>query len=184
MIELLNLYLGYFKIGFFSFGGGYSSIGLIEETFITGLEYITIEEFADILTIAEMTPGPVAINAATFVGSNVAGFLGSIVATLGFVTAPLIICIILGHIFFKYQNLVFLNNVLKYVKPVIIGIIGAAAIKIFNTAILGQDMQIDFNALIIFATCMFFTVKKDYGVKTIIPISGILGVILYSVDLF
>ena len=86
LLVLLNLFWSYFKIGLFSFGGGYAMIPLMELEIISRHGWLTAAEFADIIAIAETTPGPIAINSATYVGFRMAGIIGSIVATLGVVS--------------------------------------------------------------------------------------------------
>ena len=89
----LHLFWSFFKIGMFSIGGGYAAMPLIQNEVVTLNKWLTLKEFADIITISQMTPGPIAINSATFVGIQVAGFPGAIIATLGCVTPSFIIVI-------------------------------------------------------------------------------------------
>ena len=97
----LMLFWNFFQIGLFSSGGGYAAIPLIQNKIVEISGYLTLREFADLITIAEMTPGPIAINSSTFVGMRVAGIGGAVAATVGFVTAPCIIVIILARFYFK-----------------------------------------------------------------------------------
>ena len=181
MSELLILFLTYFKIGLFAFGGGYAAVPLIKEEIVLKYGYITLEQFTDIITLAEMTPGPIAINTATFVGTSVGGIFGAIVATLGFITPSVIICITLAYFFFRYKNVRFVSLVLSLVKPVIIGIIGSAAFTIFKTAIFvnGNYLDVNLRSVFIFTVSAFLIYKKKYSVTKILPIAAVLGIILY-----
>jgi chromate transport protein ChrA len=102
----LDIFLSFCQIGLLSFGGGYAALPLIEAQVLEKHNWLTLEEFADLLTISQMTPGPIAINAATFVGTKVAGLGGAIVATIGSVTPSFIIVLILSYLYFKYTPII------------------------------------------------------------------------------
>jgi chromate transporter len=93
----LEIFLSFFQIGLFSFGGGYAALPLIEAQVLEIHNWLTVEEFADLLTISQMTPGPIAINASTFVGTKIAGLPGAVIATIGCVTPSCIIVLILSY---------------------------------------------------------------------------------------
>ena len=101
----LQLFFSFLQIGAFSFGGGYAAMPLIQEQVVSQHGWLTLDAFTDLVTISQMTPGPIAINAATFVGTQVAGPIGSIVATLGCVLPSCIIVTLLAFIYMKYRNL-------------------------------------------------------------------------------
>ena len=96
MILLIELFLVYFQIGLFAFGGGYAAMPLIQNLVVEGKGWLTMAEYADLTTIAEMTPGPIIINSATFVGQKMAGLPGALICTLGAVTPSLIIVLTLA----------------------------------------------------------------------------------------
>src|SRR5690625_2590009 len=100
-----QIFISFFKVGLFSFGGGYAALPLIEEEIIQGRGWITNQEFIDVLTMSEMTPGSIAINAATFVGNNVLGIPGAVIATTGVVAPSIIVVLLLASFYYKYQNL-------------------------------------------------------------------------------
>lgn len=100
----LQLFLSFLQIGAFSFGGGYAAMPLIQEQVITLHNWLTFDTFANLVTIAEMTPGPIAVNAATFVGTQVAGPLGAIVATIGCILPSCIFVTLLAFIYGKYKK--------------------------------------------------------------------------------
>jgi chromate transporter len=101
----LKLFLSFLQIGAFSIGGGYAAIPLIQSQVVDVNRWLTLKEFADLITIAEMTPGPVAINSATFVGTRIAGFGGALAATAGCVLPSCVIVSFLAYLYYKYRNL-------------------------------------------------------------------------------
>ena len=114
---LLDLYLTFFKVGLFSFGGGYAALPLIQQEVVGANSWLSLSEFNDLITISQMTPGPIAVNSATFVGVRVGGLLGGLVATLGCVTPSAIIVGILAYFYKKYKDLDSISNVLYFLRP-------------------------------------------------------------------
>jgi len=102
---LLQLFLSFSQVGLFSFGGGYAALPLIQAQVVDTRGWLTINEFSDIITISQMTPGPIALNTASFVGNRMAGIPGTVVATLSVVFFPLIIALFLAWFYFKYRNI-------------------------------------------------------------------------------
>ena len=102
---LLQLLWAFVQVGAFSFGGGYAALPLIEEQVVKVNHWLTAQEFTDIITISQMTPGPIAINSASFVGIRMGGILGTVVATFGCILPSLVIVLLLSYFFFKYRNL-------------------------------------------------------------------------------
>src|SRR5690554_501494 len=149
---LLNLYLAFFKIGLFGFGGGYVMIPLIQQEIIRN-GWLSLETFLDIIAISQMTPGPIAINSGTFIGYQAAGFAGALVATIGVVTPSFILVIALSKLIKKMRQLGYLESLLLFLKPVVVGLIVAAAYSIGKTAI------IDYISIIISAA-VFLTLWK------------------------
>ena len=129
MLNLLKLFITFFKIGLFTFGGGYAMIPMIlEET--TKFECVNADEVIDFIAISESTPGPFAVNIATFVGYEECGILGSIIATLGVVLPSFIIILLLANIIEKAKNNRFFKSVINTVMPLIIGLILATTLNI------------------------------------------------------
>ena len=133
---LSKLFWSFFKIGLFSFGGGYAMIPLMEAEIITRYGWLKGSEFIDIIAIAETTPGPIAINAATYVGYLHAGLVGSIAATLGIIAPSLIIVSLVLHFIERYRNSRIMNSVLEGIKPAAVGLIAAAALTIASGILL------------------------------------------------
>ena len=127
MIYLL-LYWEFVKVGLFCVGGGYASMPLIQAAVVDGNHWLSLSEFVDIFTISQMTPGPIGINAATFAGMKVAGPGGAILATLGFVTPSLILCIIVAKLFFRYGDIGPIRGLLNGLRPAVIALICSAGL--------------------------------------------------------
>ena len=130
----LQLFLSFLQIGAFSFGGGDAAMPLIQEQVITLHNWLTFDTFANLVTIAEMTPGPIAVNAATFVGTQVAGPLGAIVATIGCILPSCIFVTLLAFIYGKYKNMVLLQGTLGSLRPAVVSMIAKAGLTIIISA--------------------------------------------------
>ncbi len=131
----LHLFLAFLQIGAFSFGGGYAAMPLIQEQVVTKHAWLSQAGFADLVTIAEMTPGPIAINAATFVGNQVAGIPGAVVATIGFILPSCIFVTILAWLYQRYRKLALMQGVLKSLRPAVVAMIFAAGLGILITTL-------------------------------------------------
>lgn len=157
---------------------------LIQSLIIEKNGWLSLEEFTDIITIAEMTPGPVAINSATFVGIKIAGVLGAITSTIGFILPSFIIVLILAFFYYKYKNLEYVKGVLFYLKPGIVSIIASAGLSILLLAILLDTSSgfsisnIDYINLLIFLLGFILLRKLDLNPVVIILGSGVLGLLL------
>ena len=114
-----RLFLSFLQIGAFSFGGGYAAMPLIQNQVVTLHGWLNLAEFTDLVTISQMTPGPIAINAATFVGTRIAGTPGALAATIGCVLPSCILVTLLAKIYLKYRNLSLIQGVLKSLRPAV-----------------------------------------------------------------
>lgn len=161
---LINLYITFFKIGLFSFGGGYAALPLIQQEVVASNNWLSTNEFNDLITISQMTPGPIAINSATFVGTRVYGLLGGLVATLGCVTPSLIIVGMLAYFYKKYKNLTTISNILYFLRPAIISMILIAGVEILRTAIFADGRMsfsnFDCYMLVLFILSFLVMVKR------------------------
>ena len=136
---LLNLFWSFVQVGMFSVGGGYAAIPLIRAQVVTGQGWLTEEMFAHLVTIAEMTPGPIAINAATFVGMRLQGLPGAVVATLGSILPSCILVSMLAVLYRRYGNIPLLQRVLGSLRPGVVGLIASAAVgMVWQVAFAGQ----------------------------------------------
>ena len=183
---LLQLYWSFFKIGLFSLGGGYGSLPLIQKEVVDLHQWITMTEFTDIITISQMTPGPIAINTSTFVGTQIGGLLGAIVATLGCVSPSFIIVLFLAHIYVKYRNLDTVSNILYGLRPAVVSLIGAAGLSIIFLAFFGQrnfslDLSINYISVIFFIVGMFFLRKYKSSPIYVMLGCGVAGAIIYNI---
>lgn len=180
------LFIEFFKIGLFTFGGGYAMIPLIREV-VLKYEWTTESEFYNFLGICESTPGPIAINMATYVGSTQGGFLGSICATLGVVLPSFIIIVLVASILKKFIKNKYFQAFLNGVKPVVIGLILSTGLMLIIKCI-GfsslEEFNFDYKSLIVFLTIAFifyFTkikFKKKINTILLIIISAILGILI------
>ena len=126
----LQLFLAFLQIGAFSFGGGYAAMPLIQEQVVTKYAWLTQTDFTDLVTIAEMTPGPIAINAATFVGNQVAGIPGALVATAGVILPSCIFVTVLAWLYNRFRKMALMQGVLKSLRPAVVAMIFAAGLGI------------------------------------------------------
>ena len=130
----LQLFLSFLQIGALSFGGGYAAMPLIQEQVVTLYGWLSMEAFTDLVTIAEMTPGPIAVNSATFVGTQIAGPGGAVVATLGCILPSCIIVTLLAYIYTKYRNMSLLQGTLASLRPAVVAMIAKAGVTILVSA--------------------------------------------------
>lgn len=185
----LELFWSFVQVGLFCVGGGYASMPLIQAQVIDVHGWLSISEFIDIFTISQMTPGPIGINAATFVGMKVAGLLGAIVATLGFVTPSFILGIILAKLFFKYGNIGVIKGILNGLRPAVVALICSAGMSfiflaLFNTEKMPINVaDIDYLGLFVLIVA-FIAVRKKVGIIKILAGSGVLGLILGLIGKF
>lgn len=126
----LQLFLSFLQIGALSFGGGYAAMPLIQEQVVTLHSWLSMSSFTDLVTIAEMTPGPIAVNSATFVGMQIAGGPGAIVATLGCILPSCIVVTLLAYVYMKYRNLSLLQGTLSSLRPAVVAMIAKAGVTI------------------------------------------------------
>ena len=185
----LELFWSFVQVGLFCVGGGYASMPLIQAQVIDVHGWLSMSEFIDIFTISQMTPGPIGINAATFVGMKVAGFLGAIVATLGFVTPSFILGIILAKLFFKYGNIGVIKGILNGLRPAVVALICSAGMSFIFLALFNTDKMpinvadIDYLGLFVLIVA-FIAVRKKVGIIKILAGSGVLGLILGLIGKF
>ena len=183
MIYLI-LFLEFFKIGLFCFGGGFGMLPLIEETVIAH-SWMTQSQFYDFVGVCESTPGPIAVNVATYVGATQGGFLGSLAATLGTVLPSFIIIVLIASVLKNFTENKYFKSFVSGIQPVIIALILSTGVKLLIAA-LGyvsvNEINFDFISLIIFALIFaiyFFALKvlkKKLSAVYIILISCVLGI--------
>ena len=186
----LDLFLTFFEVGLFTFGGGYAMISLIREKMLA-LGWLTEAELLNMIAVSESTPGPIAVNMATFVGSSQGGVLGALAATLGVVLPSFIIILIIAALIRGFLKIKVVNAFLSGVRPAVVGLIIATAITMLLSSLLGfttigGELSPDFKGLAIFALIILFALvyKRLKGKRPspilIIVISAGLGMLFYS----
>ena len=160
----LQLFLSFLQIGLFSFGGGYAAMPLIQGQVVSTHGWLSMSEFTDLITISQMTPGPIAINSATFVGIKIAGLPGALVATIGCILPSCILVTLIAGLYLKYQNVNALQSVLNSLRPAVVAMIASAGISILVTAFWGSETdavlaETNWTLVIIFAVCILLLRK-------------------------
>lgn len=151
----LQLFLSFLQIGAFSFGGGYAAMPLIQNQVVDLHHWLNLSEFTDLVTISQMTPGPIAINSATFVGTRIAGAPGALAATAGCVLPSCILVTLLARIYLKYRDLSIIQGVLRSLRPAVVAMIGAAGVSILVTAFWGLGgFSADIRSLNLRSVCI------------------------------
>ena len=130
----LQLFLSFLQIGLFSFGGGYAAMPLIQGQVVTTHQWLSMSEFTDLITISQMTPGPIAVNSATFVGIKIAGIGGALAATAGCILPSCIIVTVIARLYLKYRNMDLLQGVLQSLRPAVVAMIAKAGVTILVSA--------------------------------------------------
>lgn len=171
----LTMFLTFFKIGLFSFGGGYAILPMISQEVVEKYGWVTEKEFIDIVAISQSTPGPIAINAATYIGykSTPLGVLGSALATLGVSLPSVIIMLIICRFFFKFKDNKYMDHALMGLRPVVVGLVAAAAVMVV------EGSFVDYKSILISAAVFVATFKFKLDPILLTILSGIAGFILY-----
>ena len=183
----LELLWSFFQIGLFSIGGGYAAMPLIQNQVVDVHPWLSMTQFADIMTIAEMTPGPIAINSATFVGIQVAGIPGAIIATIGCIFPSCVIVITLAYIYYRFRGLRMVGGVLTGLRPAVVAMIASAGITLVIMAFYGErivpaDLSgINIISVIIFVVGFFVLRKWKANPIYVMLGAGAAGVLLYSI---
>ena len=185
---LIDLFITFLIIGISAFGGGYAVMPLIQNYIVDSRHWITMNELADITSLSQMTPGPIMINAATFVGIKVGGNIGGLIATLGSVLPSFILVLILGYLFAKHGNLHFIQNIMKGLRPTIVVLIAVAALTLFITSIHilnpeGSFIGVEMTALISFIVALFISIKTKFDTLVIVLVGAMIGAISYFIQL-
>lgn len=196
---LIYLFVTFFKIGLFSFGGGYAMIPLIQAE-MQDAGWIDAKEFADLVSISQITPGPIGVNAATYVGYKTAGVAGSVCATTGVFIPSFLLIIIAAHFLRKFTNNRIIESVFKGLRPATIGLIAVAVSFFAQTSIFSLPVglenigrfilrkpftnpfsfRIDPSGFIVFAISFLLVARFKLSAISVIFISAILGIVLFS----
>lgn len=175
MIELLiQACISFLKIGAFSFGGGYAVVAFIQREVVDGHGWISPEEFVNIVAIAEMTPGPIAVNSSTFVGYKIFGILGGILCSVSTLAIPFILALIVAIYFSKFKDNIYLKNALSGIRPAVIGLIAASCLSV------GKISFETWHSVIFFAVALVMVWKCKVNPIITLITCGVLGAVLYG----
>lgn len=177
----LELFLTFFKIGLFTFGGGYAMLPLIQEE-VTSRVWMELQQLIDFVAVSESTPGPFAVNIATYVGAEMAGVAGSACATLGVVAPSFIVILIVARIYEKFRESKAVEGMMTGLKPAVVGLIGAAVLSMAVTVLFSGRISADvlydgwlYVSVVIFVLSLIVALKKLPPIL-IICISAALGI--------
>lgn len=159
---LINLFFTFLKVGLFTVGSGYSMLVLAQRYVVESYRWLTPEEFTDIVTMAEVTPGPIMINLATFVGSRVAGLKGSITATLGLVFIPFLFIYLISINYDRFKDHVAAQKVMRVLRPMAIGFITVAILKLLRTSV--TDVKSAIVAVSVIILTYIFKINPIYTI--------------------
>ena len=179
----LQLFLSFLQVGMFSVGGGYAAMPLIQNQVVDIHPWLMMTGFADIMAIAEMTPGPIAVNSATFVGLRIAQIPGAIIATLGCITPALFFVSLLSYIYRKYKDISLLQSVLACLRPVIVALIFGAGLSILSMVVFGESAKalanVDWIGIGSFASAFFVLRKLKWNPILTMCLCGVAGLGLH-----
>lgn len=137
---LLDLFLCFFQVGLFSIGGGYAAMPMIQSKAVEYYHWLNMSEFTDLMTIAEMTPGPITVNSATFVGIRMAGIPGALIATIGCIFPSLIIVSLISWLYERYRSMDAMQAVLSCLRPAVVALIASAALTILRVVVFANGV--------------------------------------------
>ncbi len=186
MREMVSLLLAFMQVGLFSFGGGYAVLPMIKEQVVDINGWLTTAEFADVVAISQMTPGPIALNAATFVGLRLGGVWGGVLASIGCVLPSCLIVLVLSGLYLKYRATAAVQGALDGLRPTAAGLIGTAAVSVLLVALFGSDglpvafSSLDFLSLSLFAVALFILRRFKQNPVFVMLACGALGVTVYA----
>lgn len=177
----LELFLTFFKIGLFTFGGGYAMLPLIQEE-VTARGWMEMQQLIDFIAVSESTPGPFAVNIATYVGAELAGVVGSVCATLGVVSPSFIVILIVARIYDKFRESRTVKGMMTGLKPAVIGLIGAAVLSMAATVFFSGGISLQvlsdgwfYVSVVIFVLCLIAVLRKLPPIL-VICLSAVLGI--------
>ncbi|WP_288637085.1 chromate transporter [uncultured Oxalobacter sp.] len=175
MIVYWQLFYAYTKIGIFGFGGGYAMLSLIQHEVVDKYHWLSLAEFTDVIAISQMTPGPIGINSATYIGYTVTGNVwGAILATVAVSLPSFLMVLAISMFFAKFRENRYVSAAFTGLRPVTIGLIAAAALVLMN-----GDNFIDYKSVLIFVAAFMLSWKFNVHPILMICLAGIAGVILY-----
>ena len=178
---LAQLFASFFQVGLFSVGGGYAAIPLIQSQVVDTYHLLTMAEFADLITIAEMTPGSLGVNAATFAGTKTAGMLGGVFAVLGVLSPTLTLTLLAAAFFQKFRTSKVMSYIMKIVKPVCIGMVLGVLVGLCRQTCITEAGGISLPGIAIGILCFVLLQKFKLSVPKVIGIAAVLGLVCFGV---
>lgn len=172
---LIQLFLAFFQVGSFGFGGGYAVLAYLKEVIVHQNGFLDMTGYTDLLTLSQMTPGPVSINAATFIGMKMYGVIGAVVATFAYVLPPFIITLILAVCYYKYKTLSGVQLVLSALRPAMVALIVGVA---YDLVVLLVDGQVVFKLVVLLLSVLAVRQWKINSILVMI-LAGIINVVVY-----
>ena len=175
-----ELFLAFLKIGAFSFGGGYAAMPLIQAQVIDRYGWLTTKDFTDLVTISQMTPGPIAVNAASFVGNLVAGIPGAIFATLGVILPSCIFVTLLAYLYNRYRNLTIMQGILGFLRPTVVALIFVAGLDILLPTVFTSG-GVDIRIIIYFIAALVALRKFKIGPIQVMVACGVAELVVQTI---
>lgn len=170
-----HLWCVYLKIGLFGFGGGYTMLSLIQYEVVDKHHWLSLQEFTDVVAISQMTPGPIGINSATYIGYTVTGNVwGSVIATIAVCLPSFLLVLLISFFFARFKKNKYVAAAFTGLRPMTVGLIAAAALIMMN----GENF-IDYKSVLIFAAAFYLTWRYKVHPILMICMAGVAGVILY-----
>ena len=192
VVLYLKLFWTFFKIGLFGFGGGYGMLSLIQNEVVENHQWISNSEFTDIVAVSQMTPGPIGINSATYVGykaienadmSRTEAVFGSLLASFSVMLPSFILMLLISAFFMRYKNHKSVQTVLAWLRPVVVGMLAAAVLLLLNEENLGafrsDNLQL-YVSIGLFALAFVATYSRKVGPIKMILLAGLFGGLFYS----
>lgn len=188
---LVKLFVTFFKIGLFGFGGGYGMLSVIQGEVVTRYGWLSMAEFTDIVAISQMTPGPIGINSATYVGytamNNAYGsvplaVIGSLTASFAVMLPSLVLMLIISRYLMKYSNSRGVNAVFRVLRPAVVGLIASAALLLMSSENYGSfsDEPLRFVISVLITIAAFVAMRRKVSPILILVVSAIFGAVFYS----
>ncbi|MBN2190985.1 MAG: chromate transporter [Candidatus Aureabacteria bacterium] len=159
---LVKLFFAFLKIGLFTVGSGYSMLVLAQRYVVENHHWLTLEEFTDVVAMAEVTPGPIMINMATFVGSRTAGFKGAVSATLGLIFIPFVCLYLISVNYYRLKDYYAVQKIMKVIRPMAVGFITVAILKLLCTSV--TDLKSAAVAVVVIVITYVLKVNPVYTV--------------------
>lgn len=178
---LLDLFLTFFKIGAFTFGGGYAMLPFVEQEVIAH-NWMSLNELIDFIAVSESTPGPFAVNVATYVGTHTAGLPGAFMATLGVILPSFLVILVIARAYEKFRDSSAVKSVMMGLRPSVVGLIGAAVLSVAMSVFAGSasspvSMNQRILSAVIFALSTFLIIRKKVHPIKVILIAAAAGII-------